>query len=123
VVQNNGNGNGTANGLTVKMDPLPKMAPLGRFPKLQKLGPVGRPCGTLIRISAGVLFDFDKAALRPEAGPVLTAVAALTNDGFSGPLHAQGFGETQPVAPNTLKGKDNPAGRQLNRRVEIVIPG
>ena len=33
---------------------------------------------------------------------------------------AQGLGEADPVAPNTLpNGKDNPAGRQQNRRVVI----
>ncbi|WP_328382030.1 OmpA family protein [Micromonospora zamorensis] len=31
----------------------------------------------------------------------------------------KGFGETRPVAPNTLGGKDNPKGRASNRRVEI----
>jgi len=34
----------------------------------------------------------------------------------------KGFGKTRPVAPNTNPdGSDNPAGRQKNRRVEIVI--
>jgi outer membrane protein OmpA-like peptidoglycan-associated protein len=34
----------------------------------------------------------------------------------------QGFGLTRPVAPNTTPdGKDNPLGRQKNRRVEIVV--
>jgi len=34
----------------------------------------------------------------------------------------QGFGATKPVAPNTKPdGSDDPAGRQKNRRVEIVI--
>jgi OOP family OmpA-OmpF porin len=37
-------------------------------------------------------------------------------------LDAKGYGETKPIAPNELKGKDNPAGRQTNRRVEIFIP-
>jgi OOP family OmpA-OmpF porin len=37
-------------------------------------------------------------------------------------LDAVGYGETKPVAPNQLNGKDNPAGRQANRRVEIFIP-
>ena len=33
-----------------------------------------------------------------------------------------GFGETEPVAPNTnADGSDNPQGRQLNRRVEITV--
>ncbi len=35
---------------------------------------------------------------------------------------SKGFGETQPVAPNTKPGGgDDPEGRQKNRRVEIVI--
>jgi outer membrane protein OmpA-like peptidoglycan-associated protein len=34
----------------------------------------------------------------------------------------QGFGKTRPAAPNTgPDGADNPAGRQKNRRVEVVI--
>ncbi|MGH9210472.1 MAG: OmpA family protein [Acidimicrobiales bacterium] len=39
-------------------------------------------------------------------------------------ITAQGFGETQPVAPNeNPDGSDNPQGRAENRRVEIVIEG
>ncbi|PMB54219.1 hypothetical protein CEN39_00200 [Fischerella thermalis CCMEE 5201] len=34
----------------------------------------------------------------------------------------QGYGETQPIAPNhNSDGSDNPIGRQNNRRIEIVI--
>lgn len=34
----------------------------------------------------------------------------------------KGYGKTRPIAPNTNpNGSDNPAGRQKNRRVEIVI--
>lgn len=37
-------------------------------------------------------------------------------------LSAQGFGATRPVAPNASSdGRDDPAGRQKNRRVEVVI--
>jgi len=37
-------------------------------------------------------------------------------------LSAEGFGKQRPVAPNTLPGgRDNPAGRALNRRVEAVL--
>jgi len=37
-------------------------------------------------------------------------------------LATEGFGKQRPVAPNTLpEGKDNPAGRALNRRVEAVV--
>jgi outer membrane protein OmpA-like peptidoglycan-associated protein len=36
-----------------------------------------------------------------------------------GRIHAAGRGEREPVAPNEIDGRDNPAGRALNRRVEI----
>lgn len=36
-------------------------------------------------------------------------------------LTVEGFGKQRPVAPNTQNGKDNPAGRALNRRVEAVV--
>lgn len=39
-------------------------------------------------------------------------------------LSAVGRGKTEPVAPNeTPDGRDDPAGRQQNRRVEIVLQG
>jgi len=155
-----GDGTGTKTGMPIKVAPMAKFALLGKLPKLNKLKPVGKACGTLIRLSAGVLFDFDKDTLRPSAVPLLAAVAkalkgsskaiqvnghtdskgadaynldlserraatvakALQGDGLTAPLTIHGFGETQPVAPNTLKGADNPVGRQLNRRVELVIP-
>lgn len=34
---------------------------------------------------------------------------------------AKGFGEQMPVAPNQIGSKDNPVGRQLNRRTEFRI--
>lgn len=36
-------------------------------------------------------------------------------------LVAKGFGESMPAAPNTVNGRDNPQGRQLNRRTELRI--
>ena len=45
----------------------------------------------------------------------------LGKEGVSAATEAKGFGENQPVAPNEIAGKDNPAGRQRNRRVEIVV--
>jgi len=38
-------------------------------------------------------------------------------------IQTAGKGERQPVAPNRLNGKDNPAGRALNRRVEVEVIG
>ena len=47
----------------------------------------------------------------------------LKKDGVSAILDATGYGESKPVAPNeNADGSDNPAGRALNRRVEIFIP-
>jgi OOP family OmpA-OmpF porin len=37
-------------------------------------------------------------------------------------MTSKGYGETVPIAPNTLaNGKDNPAGRALNRRTEFKV--
>lgn len=37
-------------------------------------------------------------------------------------LDARGFGESQPIAANTKSdGSDDPAGRQKNRRVEVIV--
>jgi outer membrane protein OmpA-like peptidoglycan-associated protein len=37
-------------------------------------------------------------------------------------LTTRGFGDTKPIAPNTKPdGSDNPKGRTLNRRVELII--
>ena len=50
-------------------------------------------------------------------------VDELKKNGTTTALDWKGFGETQPIAPNTNDdGTDNPAGRQANRRVEIYIP-
>ncbi|URM95729.1 OmpA family protein [Actinomadura madurae] len=35
-------------------------------------------------------------------------------------IEAKGYGETRPVAPNEQGGKDDPAGRAKNRRVEVT---
>lgn len=64
--------------------------------------------------------DYNLALSRRRAEAVR---AALTDRGVGGPMEATGFGEAQPIAPNELDGEDNPAGRQLNRRVEIVVAG
>ncbi len=111
----------------------------------------------------GINFDFNKATLRPDSGPVLEQVLALFKndptlvveigghtDNVGTPaynlelsqrradsvktwlvahgvaasrLTTQGYGDTMPLAPNTINGKDNPAGRAKNRRVELKKPG
>lgn len=37
-------------------------------------------------------------------------------------MKPEGHGENDPVAPNEIKGTDNPEGRAQNRRVEFVLP-
>ena len=47
----------------------------------------------------------------------------LKKDGVTATMDATGYGESKHVAPNeNADGSDNPAGRALNRRVEIFIP-
>jgi photosystem I P700 chlorophyll a apoprotein A2 len=130
---------------------------------LSELGARRTATGIVITLPEVVLFDFDKAELRPDARPVLEKIAKVARyyaaapvrvDGHTdavgspdynrslsqrradavrdwlatsggvaaGRLSARGLGETQPVAPNqNPDGSDNPAGRQKNRRVEVVI--
>ena len=114
----------------------------------------------VVDLPADVLFDFDKASLRPDAADALAKASELLRsypgapvrivghtdgkgtDGYNDALslkraqtvaaalqaapgrtvRAEGFGNRWPVAPNTTAdGQDDPAGRQRNRRVEIVI--
>lgn len=130
---------------------------------LSELGARRTATGIVITLPEVVLFDFDKAELRPDARPVLEKIAKVARyyagapvrvDGNTdavgtpaynrslsqrradavkdwlaasggveaGRLQARGLGETQPVAPNqNPDGSDNPAGRQRNRRVEVVV--
>jgi len=116
-----------------------------------------------ITLPADVLFDFDKATIRPDASDALAKVANVLKEYAKAPVDIEGhtdgkgkadynqrlserrarsvkdwlvksggiaaarmttkgLGMTKPVAPNTTPaGKDDPAGRQKNRRVELVI--
>ncbi|SPT56087.1 OmpA family protein [Schaalia odontolytica] len=159
---NYGDGTALVNGVRItdapKVEPLPA---LGKFPPVESLKPV-ESCGTVITLEDGVLFDFGKSDIRPDAAHTLSKLATVLNDakvpaahiyghtdsvsdeafnqqlsedranavsaelkkdGASATLDATGYGETKPIAPNeNPDGSDNPAGRALNRRVEIFIP-
>lgn len=41
--------------------------------------------------------------------------------GVTSDIHIASKGETEPVAPNRVNGRDNPEGRQKNRRVNFVL--
>jgi photosystem I P700 chlorophyll a apoprotein A2 len=121
--------------------------------------------GIEIDLPSGVLFDFNSAAIRPDAEPELEKVAAILGayaeaevvltghtDGVGSDadnqrlseqraesvrdelvqqhqvetarLTTEGKGEKEPVAPNeNPDGTDNPAGREQNRRVEVLVLG
>jgi outer membrane protein OmpA-like peptidoglycan-associated protein len=120
------------------------------------------PRTTRVTVRNDVLFDFDKAELRPEAEEALQRVAEIlrqrqprtvrvvghtdsmgsdaynqtlserrarsvvewlgSRGGELPPLQPVGRGEAEPVAPNTTPdGRDDPEGRQRNRRVEVLL--
>jgi len=116
-----------------------------------------------VTLPADILFDFDKAEIRPDAQKPLHEVAELVRQRAHGPVAIQGytdalggdaynqklserraaavkawmvkreglasvqftttgFGARNPVAPNRKPdGSDDPEGRQLNRRVTLII--
>lgn len=116
-----------------------------------------------VTLPADVLFDFDKADIRPTAQTALREVADVIRGKAQGPVTIQGytdalgkdaynqglserranavkgwlmtkealpaarlatagFGPRNPVAPNQkADGTDDPEGRQLNRRVTLII--
>lgn len=159
-IHNYGDGTGRVNSTDVKVDPIAAEAPIGKFPPMGALAPI-TSCGTVITLEDGVLFDFAKHDVRPDASAVLDQLAAALNElgvanaevsghtdsigseddnqvlseqratavvdalrqrKVTGTLTATGYGESAPVAANEVDGHDNPAGRQLNRRVEIFVP-
>ncbi|RFZ90308.1 hypothetical protein D0C36_21150 [Mucilaginibacter conchicola] len=109
-----------------------------------------------------VLYDYDKATLRPESKEVLNDLITIMKDNpkikvelaahtdskgsdkynlalsqrraqacvdyivsmgiAEDRIYAKGYGESHPIASNKLpNGKDNPVGRQLNRRTEFTV--
>ena len=116
-----------------------------------------------VTLPADILFDFDKAEIRPDAQKPLHEVAELVRAKAHGPVEIRGytdalgsdaynqklserraasvktwlatkeglssvhfatigFGARNPVAPNRKPdGSDDPDGRQLNRRVTLII--
>jgi OmpA-OmpF porin, OOP family len=94
TVTSNGDGTGTVDGEPAKVAPFPRFKPVGRFPPVKALRPLGKSCGTLIRLEDRVLFDFDQATLRSEAGSVLDKVAAALT-GLTVPLQVNGHTDAQ----------------------------
>ncbi|MDO4258640.1 MAG: OmpA family protein [Actinomycetaceae bacterium] len=79
TIINNGDGTALVNGVEVKADPLPPVPKLGKVPPIPALAPV-EACGTMITLEDGVLFDFGKAEVRPDAQEVVSKLAAVFSD-------------------------------------------
>lgn len=62
--------------------------------------------------------DYNQALSERRAASV---ASALRQRGAAANATSKGYGESHPVAPNQIQGADNPGGRQLNRRVEILV--
>ena len=75
---NNGDGTALVNGQSVKAEKLPPVAKVGKFPKVESLKPV-KSCGTVITLQDGVLFNFGKYDLRPQAKATLAKLATVLN--------------------------------------------
>lgn len=79
------------------------------------------PHATVVGHTDSISDDASNMTLSQERAGAI--VKALQAKGVSTALQAEGKGETQPITPNeNADGSDNPAGRQLNRRVEIFVP-
>ena len=87
----------------------------------QVLTQAGAPKATVAGHTDSVADDAYNQTLSEQRAQAV--VDALHAAGATTQLAPVGYGETQPAAPNTNPdGSDNPGGRQLNRRVEIMIP-
>lgn len=69
----------------------------------------------------GIGSDADNRVLSDQRAAAVAAVLQ-TRLGPDRPLVTEGRGETEPVAPETVGGEDDPAGRALNRRGHRLLP-
>ena len=93
---NNGDGTATVNGATVKDAPkVEKVGKLGKFPPVESLKPV-ESCGTVITLEDGVLFDFGKSDIRPDAAQTLKSLAGVLNNAKVPTAHI--YGHTDSIS-------------------------
>ena len=96
TIMNNGDGTATVNGATVKDAPkVEKVAKLGKFPPVESLKPV-ESCGTVITLEDGVLFDFGKSDIRPDAAQTLKSLAGVLNNAKVPTAHI--YGHTDSIS-------------------------
>ncbi|CAM4298422.1 OmpA family protein [Nocardiopsis rhodophaea] len=64
----------------------------------------------------------NQALSEDRAKAVEKKLSELIGDDADVTFSVTGHGSADPVAPNEIDGKDNPEGREMNRRVEISFP-
>ncbi len=113
TIQNNGDGTATVNGKEVKDAPkVDKLGKLGNFPPVANLKPV-ESCGTVITLEDGVLFDFGKSDIRPEAAQTIKSLATVLSSNNVPAAHV--YGHTDSVS-------DEAFNLQLSQeRAEAVV--
>ena len=100
---NHGDGTATVNGVTVTDAPkVEKVPQLGKFPPIDSLKPV-ESCGTLITLEDGVLFDFGKSDIRPDAAQTLKKLAGVLTDAKVPTAHV--YGHTDSVSDEAFNQK------------------
>ena len=96
TIQNNGDGTATVNGKEVKDAPkVDKLGKLGKFPPVANLKPV-ESCGTVITLEDGVLFDFGKSDIRPEAAQTIKSLATVLTSNKVPAAHV--YGHTDSIS-------------------------
>ena len=96
TILNNGDGTATVNGKDVKDAPkVEKIGKLGKFPPVANLKPV-ESCGTVITLEDGVLFDFGKSEIRPEAAQTIKSLATVLSSNKVPAAHI--YGHTDSIS-------------------------
>lgn len=96
TIINNGDGTATVNGKEVKDAPkVDKLGKLGKFPPVANLKPV-ESCGTVITLEDGVLFDFGKSDIRPEAAQTIKSLATVLTSNKVPAAHV--YGHTDSIS-------------------------
>ena len=123
-------------GLKDELKSLNQSTVLGNFPYKRSSLPVSayvsldslvalmnRHPGSIIQVEGytdgigGVAFNIHLAQARVNA-----CIRYLVKKGIApSRLRGKSFGKCCPIAPDTIDGKDNPAGREINRRVEYKL--
>lgn len=116
VIRNSGDGKGYWSrqaSREVPMAPVPKVPPAGRFPPMKGFTLPGTPCGFLITVDDQILFDFDRADLREDAGRVLDRLSAALGEVTINSLEIQGHTDSH--------GSDDYNQRLSERRAAAVL--